>query len=125
MHLQLLLSKVYLYLRDAFKSAAVTRRWLCSLWIARCKCMKYRLELEIQSSRECCGSRNIRSLKCFLKHFSKRHQDQLLSLFFLAPSFIPALQIYVPLHFIPTITPHLQYSGPDFTLHSPKTPIYK
>lgn len=59
-----------------------------------------------QSSRECCGSRNIRSLKCFLKHFLKRHQD--LSLSFFSPSFIPVPQIYLPLSFIPKL--HLTYS---------------
>lgn len=48
MHLQLLLSKVYLYLRDAFKSAAVTGRWLRSLWKSEVQMYEKRLELEIQ-----------------------------------------------------------------------------
>lgn len=86
----LLLSKVYLYLRMHLKAqAAVTRRWHCSLWIVRCKCMKKKARAgdSAQSSRECCGSRNIWSLKCFLKHFWKRHRDRLSNYFSLSPSF--------------------------------------
>lgn len=124
MHLQLLLSKVYLYLRDAFKSAAVTRRWLCSLWIARCKCMKKGLSLRFKVAESVVAAEISDHLNAF-SNISRRGTKINFYLFFLAPSFIPAPQIYLPLHFIPRITPHLQCSGPDFMLHSPKTPIYK
>lgn len=74
-----------------------------------------------QSSPECCGSRNIRSLKCFLKHFLQEARrltfispslslSASLSLYLslslsLSPAFIPRPQIY-PLH------PHLPSSAP-------------
>lgn len=94
MHLQLLLSKVYLYLRDAFKSPGCCHKEMALLTLD-CEVQMYEkrlLELEIQ--RKVAGSvvaaENIRSLKCFLKHFLKRHQDQLLSLRFF---FFPRLSL--------------------------------
>lgn len=39
--MQLWLCNVYLYPEMHLKAqGAVTRRWLCSLWIVGCKCMK-------------------------------------------------------------------------------------
>lgn len=67
MHLKGLLSK-----RDGFAHFGLRG---ANVW------KKARAGDSAQSSRECCGSRNIRSLKCFLKHFLKRHQDLSLSFF--------------------------------------------
>ena len=110
MHLQLLLSKVYLYLRDAFKSPGCCHIEMALLTLD-CEVQMYEkrlLELEIQ--RKVAGSvvaaENIRSLKCFLKHFLKRHQDQLLSLpFFLSLSLDFSSRCLSP----PSLKLHLTY----------------
>lgn len=65
-----------------------------------------------QSSQECRGSRNIRSLKCFLKHFLKRHGDQLLSpRLYLPLSHPPSLKNYPPLLLQPPKNPAPHYAN--------------
>lgn len=74
-----------------------------------------------QSSPECCSSRNIRSLKCFLKHFLQEARR----LTFISPSLslslYPSLPLSIPRPQIYPLHPHLPSSAPQNFLLGPSS----
>lgn len=111
--------KVYLYPGDAFIGGGCHREmalltldsWGANVW------KKAWAGDSAQSSPECCGSRNIRSLKCFLKHFLQEAPGPTFISLSLSLYFSPSLA-FIPCP--PNLPPHTP-PFPHLSSSAPKT----